>query len=478
MSNIFSKDFLWGASSAANQCEGAYLADGKGLSVADVLASDPKKGFRIETKEVEKDKFYASHNAVDTYNRIDEDIALMCEMGLKAYRMSIAWTRIFPNGDDESPNEAGLKYYEHVFKELKKHGIEPVVTLSHYEPPLHMAEYGGWSNRKMIDCFLKYATTVFKRYKGLVKYYLTFNEINCMQVPFGIMTAGGIAMGFNDPNNTEQLRYQCLHHQFVASAMAVKALHEIDKEAKAGCMIASMLQYPLTASPEDQILAQRHNQMSYLFASDVMIRGAYPGFAQRYFREHGIEIQKNADDDKIISEGCVDFYSCSYYMTNCISTEENAKAIGITETKGNLVSGLSNPYLKASEWGWQIDPKGFRYLLNQVYDRYQIPIMIVENGLGARDTMEEDGSIHDDYRIDYLKAHAEAMREAILDGVEVIGYLPWSAMDLIALSTGNIEKRYGFIYVDLDNMGNGTADRYKKDSFFWYQNLIKNNGNL
>ncbi|SCZ80341.1 glycoside hydrolase family 1 protein [Pseudobutyrivibrio xylanivorans] len=469
---VFPENFLWGASSAANQCEGAYLEDGKGLSVMDILASDPEKGFRIETPGIEEGKFYASHKAVDTYHRIDEDIALMAEMGLKAYRMSIAWTRIFPNGDDAEPNEAGLRYYDHVFDQLKLNGIEPVVTLSHYEPPLNMAKQGGWSNRKMIDCFTKYAKTVFTRYKGKVKYYLTFNEINCLQVPFGIMTAGGIQMGFHDERNTEQLRFQALHHQFVASAMTVKFLREIDPEAKVGCMIASMLQYALTAHPTDQLLALQHNQMSYLFAADVMLRGYYPSYSKRYFNEHGINIVKEAGDDDIIREGCVDFLSTSYYMTNCISTEENAKSIGIGETSGNLISGLKNPYLKASQWGWQIDSTGLRYLLNQFYDRYQKPIMIVENGLGARDEIAEDGGIHDDYRIDYLKDHVEALKEAIIDGVEVIGYLPWSAMDLIALSTGNIEKRYGFIYVDLDNFGNGTGDRIRKDSFYWYKDLI------
>ncbi|MCR4652349.1 MAG: glycoside hydrolase family 1 protein [Eubacterium sp.] len=476
MTQIFGKDFLWGASSAANQCEGGYRDDNKGLSVADILASDPDKGFRIETDKVEEGRFYASHKAVDTYHRIHEDIALMEEMGLRAYRMSIAWTRIFPNGDDEEPNEAGLAYYDRVFDDLKVKGIEPVVTLSHYEPPLHLAELGGWSGRRMIEYYLRYVKTVFRRYKGKVKYYITFNEINCLQVPFGVMTAGGMKMGFRDKANTEQLRYNALHHQFVASALAVKALREIDPEAKAGCMIASMLQYPLTAHPTDQILAYRHNQMSYLFASDVMIRGRYPGYAKRYFREHEITIHMLEGDEEILASGCVEFYSGSYYMTNCISTEENAKTIGIGETSGNLVSGLANPYLKASQWGWQIDPQGLRLLLNQIYDRYGLPIMIVENGLGARDELTVDHRIHDQYRIDYLRDHVKSLKEAMLDGVEVIGYMPWSAMDLIALSTGNIEKRYGFIYVDLDNRGNGTGDRYPKDSFYWYKNVIASNG--
>lgn len=476
MNKSFSEDFLWGASTAANQCEGAYLEDGKGLSVADVLASDLEKGFRIETTSIEDGKFYASHQAVDVYHRIDEDIALMKELGLKAYRMSIAWTRIYPNGDDETPNEAGLAYYDHVFDELKKAGIEPVVTLSHYEPPLHMADQGGWSNRKMIDCFVKYAITVFDRYKGKVKYYLTFNEINCLQVPFGVMTAGGIRMSFHDPANTEQLRYQALHHQFLASAIVVNRLHEIDPAAKVGCMIASMLEYGLTAHPTDQFLSLSHNRMSYMFASDVMIRGYYPGYALRYFNDNGIEIKKEPGDDEILKNGCVDFYSCSYYMTSCISTKEHAEEMGIGATEGNLIEGLKNPYLKASQWGWQIDPEGLRYLLNQIYDRYQKPIMIVENGLGARDELGTDGAIHDTYRIEYLKDHIKALEESIKDGVEVMGYMPWTVMDLIALSTGNIEKRYGFIYVDLDNFGNGTGNRFKKDSFHWYKKVIASNG--
>ena len=476
VTNVFPKDFLWGASTAANQCEGAYIEDGKGLSVADVLASDPEKGHRIETTSIEEGKFYASHKAVDMYHHIDSDIELMKEMGLRSYRMSIAWTRIFPNGDDAEPNEAGLKYYDHVFDKLVEAGIEPVVTLSHYEPPLHMADKGGWSNREMIDCFVKYARTVFARYKGKVKYWLTFNEINCLQVPFGVMTAGGMRIAFHSPENTEQLRFQALHHQFVASALAVKELHRIDPEAKVGCMIASMLQYGLTARPADQLLSLQHNQMSYLFASDVMMRGNYPGYAERYFREHDIVIKKEPGDDEIIKQGCVDFYSCSYYMTSCIGTAESVQEMGGSRTTGNLTESLANPYLKESQWGWPIDPSGFRYLLNQVYDRYQKPIMIVENGLGAKDELTEDGAVHDNYRIDYLRSHVEAMKEAILDGVEVIGYMPWSAVDLIALSTGNIEKRYGFIYVDFDNFGNGTAKRYRKDSFEWYKGVIASNG--
>ena len=473
--SVFHNDFLWGAATAANQVEGAYNEDGKGISVADILASDSQKGIRIETNGIKEGYYYASHQASDMYHHIKEDVALMAEMGLKAYRMSIAWTRIYPNGDDEKPNEAGLKYYDELFDDLHKHGIEPVVTISHYEPPFNLTGIGGWSNRKMIDHYLKYCETIFTRYKGKVRYWLTFNEINILKVPFGILTAGGINIPTFSKENTEQLRFQALHHQFIASAKAVVMGHRIDPENKIGCMIAAMLQYPLTPHPEDVFAAMRHGQLHYLFAGDVQIRGKYPAYLQRYYRENGIVIEKEADDDEILKNGTVDFCSFSYYSTSCMSVTQKVEEVGAGKAAGNLISGLKNPFLEASEWGWQIDATGMRYLLNQLYDRYQIPLMIVENGLGARDTLE-DGKVHDNYRIAYLKEHVKALKEALEDGVEVLGYMSWTAIDLIGLSTGTIDKRYGFIYVDVDNKGKGTLDRYRKDSFYWYQKVIASNG--
>ncbi|MBR0137549.1 MAG: family 1 glycosylhydrolase [Erysipelotrichaceae bacterium] len=473
--SVFNENFLWGAATAANQVEGAYNEDGKGLSVADILASDSEKGIRIETSGIKEGYYYASHQASDMYHHIKEDIALMAEMGLKAYRMSIAWTRIYPNGDDEFPNEAGLKYYDEVFDELHRKGIEPVVTISHYEPPFHLTEIGGWSNRKMIDCYLNYCKTIFTRYKGKVRYWLTFNEINILKVPFGVLTAGGINVPSFSKENSELLRMQALHHQFIASAKAVNMAHEIDSENKVGCMIASMLQYPLTCHPDDMFAAMQHNQLYYLFASDVQIRGSYPAYVKRYYRENGIQIEMEEGDEEILKNGTVDFCSFSYYSTSCISVTQSAEAVGAGKAAGNLISGVKNPYLQASEWGWQIDAVGLRYLLNQLYDRYQIPMMIVENGLGARDTFE-DGKIHDDYRIAYLREHVKTLKEAVQDGVEVIGYMPWTAIDLIGLSTGTIDKRYGFIYVDVDNQGQGTLNRYRKDSFYWYKKVIASNG--
>lgn len=476
--NVFSDEFLWGASTAANQIEGAWNEDGKGVSVIDTLATDFEKGMRTEVKSAFEDGlYYSSHKAIDFYHHYKDDIKLFSEMGLKAYRMSIGWTRIFPNGDEETPNEKGLAFYDSVFAELKKYGIEPIVTISHYESPWNLAKKGGWLNREMIDQYLKYCKVLFQRYNGVVKYWLTFNEVNCSLVPFGIRTALGMDATMNDEVNNEQTRFQGLHHIFLASAKAVKLAHEINPEYKVGCMIATMMAYPLTCKPIDVLTTEQYLQMKNYFCSDVMVRGYYPSYSKRYLQEHGVEINMLDGDAEILKQGCVDFYSCSYYQTLCVSGSNEGSALAAEKAAGNLISGfgLKNPHLHASEWGWQIDPIGMRYMMNLIYDRYQLPIMIVENGLGAKDTLE-DGQIHDDYRIAYLKEHIKELRETIKDGVDVIGYMPWSAIDLVGLSTGSVEKRYGFVYVDATNDGKGTYDRYKKDSFYWYKQVIESNG--
>lgn len=465
---MFPEQFLWGASTAANQVEGAWNEDGKGPSVIDVQALGEHG--REVTDGILPGRYYSSHKAADFYHHYKEDIALFAQMGLKAYRMSIAWTRIYPTGTEQNPNETGLAFYDKVFDELHMYGIEPVVTISHYEPPYALSRNGGWANRAMIDCYLRYCETIFRRYKGKVRYWLTFNEINCAQVKFGIMTAAGVNCNFWEPQNTEQVRYQALHHQFVASARAVALGRQIDPDFRFGCMIASMLNYPLTCHPRDVLLAQQTNQMKYLFCGDVMARGRYPGYALRWLREQGIVIRQETGDEEALAAGTVDFYATSYYMTYCTGQDRTAEKVS-----GNLLEGLKNPYLTASEFGWQIDPEGLRCLLNQVYDRYQLPIMIVENGLGCRDEVQ-DGRVHDDYRIAYLREHIRALAEAVEDGVDLMGYMPWSALDLVALSTGSMEKRYGFIYVDADNYGNGSYRRIPKDSFYWYKNVIATNG--
>ena len=470
MTTVFPKDFTWGASTAANQYEGGYDEGGKGLSVQDVLATTPG-GHRAETERIEPGRYYPSHVGSDGYHHLEEDVELLAGLGVNGYRMSLAWTRIFPSGDDTEPCEEGLAYYDRLFDLLLARGIEPIVTMSHYEPPLALARQGGWSKRSTIDLFVRYAETIVRRYLGKVRRWITFNEINCTQVPFGIMTGAGILMPMFGPDNTEQLRYTCLHNQFVASARVVRLAHEIDPTLQVGCMIASMHNYPLTCNPADVRAAQAQNQMSFLFAGDVMARGSYPGYARRYFAEHGITLDVTAEDETTLAAGTVDFYSFSYYMTNCAGTDPNAE-----QTAGNLVTGLKNPYLEASEYGWQIDPTGLRILLNDLWDRYQLPLMIVENGLGCHDDLvvDADGTRHvdDDYRIDYLRQHIDALREAVSDGVGVVGYLPWSAFDLVALSTGTMEKRYGLVYVDLDDEGNGTLERTPKKSYGWYRDRI------
>ena len=473
---ILSKDFLWGGATAANQFEGGWNVDGKGASTSDMLTAGTHTIPRKITKETIDGLNYPSHEAIDFYHRYKDDIKLFAEMGFKVFRMSIAWTRIFPNGDDKEPNEAGLKFYDDVFDELKKYNIEPLVTISHYEMPFNLTKkYNGWASRNLIDFFINYCSVIFNRYKDKVKYWLTFNEINCGTMPMGGYLGLGIlnegTEDFLHQNDNKQIRFQALHHQFVASAKAVKLGHSINKDFKIGCMIAHMTTYPYTCNPDDILLAQKKNQLANDLCGDVQVRGEYPFFAKRYFEENNIVLDITEEDKKILKEGTVDYYTFSYYMSNCESASGDED-----KTSGNLLGGIKNPYLEASDWGWQIDPKGLRYTLNELYGRYNIPLMVVENGLGAFDKVEEDGSINDDYRIEYLKDHIIQMKEAVKDGVDLIGYTPWGCIDLVSASTGEMEKRYGFIYVDKDNAGEGTLDRKKKKSFEWYKNVIKTNG--
>ena len=472
----FPKDFLWGGATAANQFEGGWNADGKGPSTSDMLTGGTHTVSRRISRKIEEGVHYPSHEAIDFFHRYKEDIALFAEMGFKTFRMSINWTRIFPTGMEFAPNEAGLKFYDDVFDELLKYGIEPLVTISHYEMPFGLTEkYNGWVGREVIDCFVRYAETVFNRYKNKVKYWLTFNEINC-----GTMALGGyLGLGILNEGTTDfmnqvdipQLRFQGLHHQFIASAKAVKIGHEINPNFQIGCMIAYMTTYPNTCNPDDVLLAQNRMKMFNHYCGDIQVRGEYPYYAKRYFEENGIEIKMEEGDQEILKEGVVDYYTFSYYMSNCASSDTT-----LDGTSGNLIGGVKNPYLKASDWGWQIDPKGLRYTLNEIYGRYGLPMMVVENGLGAFDKVEEDGIINDNYRIDYLKQHIIQMGEAIKDGVELWGFTPWGCIDLVSASTGEMEKRYGFIYVDKDNKGVGTLDRKKKASFDWYKDVISSNG--
>ncbi|HCD44995.1 MAG TPA: 6-phospho-beta-glucosidase [Lachnoclostridium sp.] len=474
--SVFAYNFLWGGAVAANQCEGAWDEAGKGIADPDVCTGGSHNRSKRITRAIEPDTFYPSHEAIDFYHHYKEDIALFAEMGFKVFRFSIAWTRIFPTGMEEEPNEAGLEFYDRVIEECLNHGIEPLVTISHYEMPFTLTEkYNGWASRECIGLFVKYAETLFKRYKGKVKYWLTFNEINAGTMPMGGFLSLGIlnegTTDFTNQTDIPQLRFQGLHHQFIASAQAVKAGHEIDPDCKIGCMLCYITTYPLTCNPDDIIETQRRNQILNQFCGDVQVRGEYPSFMNRYFSENGISIQMEPGDLETIKEGCVDYYTFSYYMSNCATASPDQAA-----SSGNLMGGAKNPYLEASDWGWQIDPKGLRYTLNEIYGRYRIPLMVVENGLGAYDKKEEDGSIRDDYRIDYLRKHIEQMKEAVDDGVDLMGYTPWGCIDLVSASTGEMAKRYGFIYVEKYDDGTGDLSRRKKKSFDWYKKVIETNG--
>ncbi|MBB6217876.1 6-phospho-beta-glucosidase [Anaerosolibacter carboniphilus] len=472
----FPQNFLWGGAIAANQAEGAYLEDGKGLSTADVLPCGADRLERsMDTSAMNAlmnriEGYYPSHEAIDFYHRYKEDVALFAQMGFKCFRTSVAWSRIFPNGDEEMPNENGLKFYDDLFDELLKYDIQPVITISHYEMPLGLVKkYGGWRDRKVVYFFERYAKSLFERYKDKVKYWMTFNEINITaHVPF---IGAGIILKEDD--SKYQVIYQAIHHQFVGSALAVKACHEIISDAKIGCMLAGGPNYPYTCNPEDVFEAMQKDRIS-LFFGDVQSRGYYPNYIKRFFRENNVNIEMEDGDEEILKQNTVDYVAFSYYMSHAVSTSPEKAG----EVKRNIFGGVKNPYLKASDWGWQIDPKGLRYILNQFYDRYQKPLFIVENGLGAVDIVEEGEVINDDYRIDYLRDHLVQVAEAIEDGVDLIGYTTWGPIDLVSVSTGEMKKRYGFIYVDKDNEGRGTLRRVKKKSFNWYKQVIETNGEL
>ncbi|AMQ19920.1 glycoside hydrolase family 1 protein [Geobacillus sp. JS12] len=474
MNKKFPEGFLWGGATAANQIEGGFGEGNKGVSIADVLPGGKMRQQLLREKglqfAIDKEKYtYPNHEAIDFYHRYKEDIALFAEMGFKAFRLSIAWTRIFPNGTELEPNEEGLAFYDRVFDELHKYGIEPVVTISHYEMPLHLAkEYGGWRSRELVTLFERYAKVIFQRYKDKVKYWLTFNEIN------GALHFPLMSMGFV-PESEEtkyQELFQAFHHQFVASSLAVKACREIIPDAKIGCMILAAPVYPYDCNPENVMHALEEERLLNFFCADVQVRGEYPSFMKRVFDERGVKLDIRDGDLELIKKHTVDYIGLSYYM----SVTQKKDKMDDELIPGSVFDGVKNPFLKASDWGWEIDPIGLRIILNRLYDRYRVPLFIVENGLGAHDKVEEDGSIHDDYRIDYLRRHIEAAREAIADGVELIGYLVWGCIDLVSASTGEFSKRYGLIYVDKHDDGSGTLERRKKKSFDWYQNVIATNG--
>lgn len=467
-------DFLWGGAVAAHQLEGGYLDGGKGLSIADVMTAGDNGVDREITDGIVEGKYYPNHDGIDFYHRYREDIALFAEMGFNCFRTSIAWARIFPKGDENEPSEAGLAFYDDLFAECLSRGIEPVVTLSHFEMPYHLVTaYGGWRNRKLIDLFLRFARVCFERYKDKVKYWMTFNEINNQtdyQSDFATFTNSGLR--FEPDENREAVMYQAAHYELVASAKAVRLGHEINPDFQIGAMIAMVPLYPYTCAPNDMMMAVSAMQKRYWFA-DVQSRGHYPSFMQRYLERKHIMPEITDQDLEDLEKGCVDYIGISYYMSFTVRHDPDNRHYDYDEHNDQI----KNPYVDRSDWGWTVDPEGLRYALNWLYDRYQLPIFIVENGLGAIDKIEKDGRIADSYRIDYLREHIAAMKRAIdEDGVNVMGYTPWGCIDLISAGTGQMNKRYGFIYVDRDDKGQGTLKRYKKDSFYWFKQVIKSNG--
>ncbi|MBS5285025.1 MAG: 6-phospho-beta-glucosidase [Clostridiales bacterium] len=469
-------DFLWGGATAANQCEGAYNAGGRGLANVDVIPHGPRRRAVMcgteKMTELEEGLYYPALEGIDFYHHYKEDIRLFAEMGFKTFRLSIAWSRIFPMGDEAEPNEEGLAFYEDIFLECKKYGIKPLVTITHFDCPMHLiTEYGGWKNRELITFYKKLVTVLFTRYKGLVQYWLTFNEINMiLHLPF--MGAGLL---FEEGEDQTKAKYLSAHHELVASAWATKLAHEIDPANQVGCMMAAGDFYPYSPLPEDVWAAKGKDRENVMFI-DVQARGYYPAYALKQFERMGLDLGMTEEDERILRENTVDFISFSYYSSRCITTQAN-----VGESTGNAFKGTRNPYLKASEWGWQIDPLGLRITMNTLYDRYQKPLFIVENGLGAKDELIPDGkgswTVDDTYRIEYLKAHIQAFKQAVEeDGVELLGYTPWGCIDLVSASTGEMSKRYGFIYVDRDDSGAGSMKRYKKKSFEWYKKVIASNG--
>lgn len=467
----FPQGFLWGGALAANQAEGAHLEGGKGLTTVDMI---PHGANRMAVKlgqekrfTLRDDEFYPSHEAIDFYHRYKEDIALMAEMGFTVFRTSIAWSRLYPRGDEQEPNAEGIAFYRALFEECKKHDIEPLVTLCHFDVPMHLVvEYGSWRNRQMVDFFTRYARTCFEQFDGLVKYWLTFNEINILlHSPFS-----GAGLVFEEGEEREQVKYQAAHHELVASALATQIAHEVNPHNQVGCMLAGGSFYPYSCKPEDVWAALQKERENLLFI-DVQARGAYPAYAASLFHEKGIQLVKAPEDDDILKHS-VDFVSFSYYASRCASADMNA---GNTSA-ANVVKSLRNPHIQQSQWGWGIDPLGLRITMNSLYDRYQKPLFLVENGLGAMDEINADGEIEDDYRIDYLRAHISAMGDAIADGVPLLGYTSWGCIDLVSASTGEMSKRYGFVHVDRDDAGRGTLARRRKKSFWWYQKVIASNG--
>jgi 6-phospho-beta-glucosidase len=475
----FPKSFLWGGAIAANQCEGAWQEGGKGISCADInrlqeeLPLEKRYNKDLSTMDImaalqDTEGTYPKRFGIDFYHTYREDLKLLAGLGITAFRTSISWARIFPDGDNENPNEEGLAFYDDLINEIIKNGMRPLITVSHYEFPLNLSiKYTGWYDRRLIGFFTRFCETVFTRYKNIVQDWILINQLNLIKFE----SFNHLGLPSEKMKNLLQARYQAVHNEMVACGRAVKMGKEINPSFNIGTMIYDDISYPASCKPEDVLATYKRNQMEFFF-SDVAVRGKYPAYAFRYFDEHGITIEFGEHDEDDLTN-TVDFLAISYYYT-MVSDAESVKIENPEIASHN--NEYPNPHIKKSAWGWGIDPIGLRIKLNYFWDRYQIPIVIAENGLGAFDKVEADEKIHDPYRIEYLRSHIEQVREAIVDGVNVIAYHPWGPIDIVSASSSEMEKRYGFIYVDLDSRGKGSGKRLLKDSYAWYRQVVSSNG--
>ena len=464
----FPDHFLWGGAVAANQLEGAWQEDGKGLCIADIneykgnLPPEKRSNAEMTAAYVnellnDKQKMFPKRYGIDFYHTYPEDLKLLAGIGFNTLRTSINWARIFPNGDDEEPNEGGLAFYDRLFDEFAKYNIEPMVTISHYEMPLNVAlKYNGWYNRKTIDMFVKYCETIFRRYKNKVKYWITVNQINLYEHE----SFNHLGIPADQVENLTDAKYQGLHNELVACAKAMAIGRQINPDFRFGCMLYHANAHPETGSSENMMEAIRQNHMQYYF-TDMSARGGIPSYMWRFYEENNIHVDITPEDEEALKT-TVDFISFSYYYTRNVNEQ------------GELIN---NRFIKSTNaWGWGLDPVGLRVALNQYWDRYQLPLMVTENGMGFYDKVEEDGSIHDPYRVEFYREHLKQVKEAIYDGVDVVGYYAWGPIDIVSCSSCEMEKRYGFIYVDLDNSMHGSAKRSLKDSYAWMKQTIASNG--
>lgn len=468
---------LWGGATSASQYEGGFT-DGKGLDTQDCRAYLPRTSNATtetrlltqrqieEAKKKDSPYYYPFRVGTKGYEYGSADIELLKELDLDIYRLSISWSRLFPTGEEVEPNPAGVSYYDKVLNKLHNAGIKIFITIDHYAIPLNLVEkYGGWTSIKTVAAYMRFSSFLLHKWGAIVDYWLPINEINAGY--FSPFNGVALVKPENDEYNYSDI-FLSLHHQFIASAKTIKLGKELKVKGKFCAMISCFCYYPLTPKPEDNLELVENEEINQWYCMDVLAKGYYPYYAKPFFDKHNINFEISAADKELLRNNTCDVVTFSYY-DSCICTADENK----NQTAGNLVVTTKNPYLKATEWGWQIDPMGLRTTLHKIYDRYNKPVMISENGLGAKDVLTSDHKVHDQYRIDYFKAHFDQIIKAKEENVDVIAYIAWGIIDIVSAGSCEMDKRYGVVYVDADNKGQGTFKRYKKDSFEWYKHFIE-----